>query len=132
MAFPLKPLRLVGALLWLPALPAVAVARGGTTEEPPDGLIQANSEFVCFFLDEVLRQATPENCEETTAQQLLQAYPSFTPMQRAQLQQMQAQWPTFRQQWYSLDESQKAMARARWVELLRERQQQEEQAPLSE
>ncbi|WP_257451843.1 hypothetical protein [Archangium lipolyticum] len=111
--------------LWLfQALPASAAppTPGG---EPPAGLIQANAEALCFFMEEIAAQPKQPDCEEKTAQELSALYPSLPPAQRAQLQQLQAEWPTLRQQWLALDETQKETIRSQWAAMAQEQQSQQ-------
>ena len=122
MRFSLVSVRLLGTLLLLPALPALARegAAPGPGDQPPPGLVQANAEFVCFFMSEVAGQPKPKNCEQDAARELTQTYPSLPPEQRQQLAEIQDYWPTFLQQWRSLDELQKAALRAQWAEIMQE------------
>jgi hypothetical protein len=122
-----KSVRLLGTLLLLPALTVMAEEgkAPATGDVPPAGLVRANAEFVCFFMSEVGGQPKPKNCEEEAARELTQVYPSLPEEQRQQLAQIQGFWPTFRQEWQSLDEPQKAALRAQWAEVLREQEAQQ-------
>ncbi len=120
--------RLLGTLLLLSAPLTVMAGNGespGQGDKPPPELVQANAEFVCFFMSEVAGQPKPKNCEEDAARELIQMYPSLSPEQRQQLQQLQDYWPTFLAEWRSLDELQRAALRSQWAVMLQEQQMQE-------
>ncbi|QRN98033.1 hypothetical protein JRI60_02865 [Archangium violaceum] len=112
------------ALSLFQALPASAAppTPGGT---PPAGLIEANAEALCFFMEEIAAQPKQADCEEKAARELSALYPSLPPEQRAQLHQLQAQWPTLRQQWLALDETQKDAIRNQWATMAQEQQSQQ-------
>ncbi|PTL77039.1 hypothetical protein [Vitiosangium sp. GDMCC 1.1324] len=119
--------RLLGALLLLPALTVMAGEEKAPAsgDKPPEGLIQANAEFICFFMSELAGRPKPKNCEEDAARELTQAYPSLPQEQRQQLVEVQASWPGFLEEWRSLNDLQKAALRAKWAEVLQEQERQQ-------
>lgn len=122
-----RSVRLLGTLLLLPALTVMAEEGKAPAagDAPPAGLVRANAEFVCFFMSEVAGKPKPKDCEAQAERELTQAYPSLPAEQRQQLAQIQDFWPTFRQEWASLDELQKAALRAQWAEVLQEQEAQQ-------
>ncbi|QRK11012.1 hypothetical protein JQX13_13630 [Archangium violaceum] len=120
MKSPSLSVRLLGTLLLFPSLTVMAQAQGDT---PPKALVQANAEFVCFFMSEVGGQPKPKDCEKDAAAELTQVYPSLPAEQRQQLADIQDHWPKFQKEWQALDEIQKAALRAQWAAMLQEQQQ---------
>ncbi|WNG42768.1 hypothetical protein F0U60_00625 [Archangium minus] len=122
MKSPSLSVRLLGTLLLFPSLTVMAQAKG---DVPPKALVQANAEFVCFFMSEVAGQPKPKDCEKDAAAELTQVYPSLGAEQRQQLADIQDHWPKFQKEWQALDELQKAALRAQWAALLQEQEAQQ-------
>jgi hypothetical protein len=87
---------------------------------PSEKVVNAYSQYVCFVLFEVASGTPAERqaCQKEVGEALVQSYPRMSAEERAQLEQIPAEWATLRESWANLDESERDMVRAQWALML--------------